>query len=361
MHYRSLTVILIFLFSAELMSGQAFSEKKTFRKTMPVNKEMALEIDNKYGTIHITSWTKDSVAIRAEVEAFASDLDRLDKMFQGVDVSISETSFMVRAQTRFTQNISMLFESFKGLTSKLIPYESRIHINYFINAPEYMDMRITNKYGDVYMENNTGNLSLNLSNGAFKANSLNEANGIDLVFCDATINKMTRGRLNTSFSDVEIDESKDLTITSVSSKFNLGKAGNINTESRRDEFYIETAGSIRGNSYFSDFRIKELQKEINMVTKYGDLDADLIDKGIELVTINSGYTDISLAFDPSISYNLDIRHVNAFVVLPEKDAKLEKKTLNEEKKEYMTFGTVGRNPGNIKVMIDATRGNIYLK
>lgn len=361
MQYRLLPLILTFLFSAELVCGQAFSEKKTFRKTMAVNEDVTLEVDNKYGNIQITSWNKDSVEIRAEVEAFSSDLNRLRRMFQGVDVSISGTSFLVRAHTSFTQNISMLFESFKGMTSKLIPYESKLQINYFIRAPEYIDMRISNKYGDVYMDNNTGNLSLNLSNGAFKANILNESNGIDLVFCDATINKLTKGRMNTSFSEVEIDESADLSITSISSKFNLEKTGNIIVESRRDEFYIGKISSIRGNSYFSDFRIEELQKEINMVTKYGDLDAEHIGKGIEMITINSGYTDISLAFDPSLSYNLDIRHVNAFVVLPEKDSNLEKRILSEEKKEYMTFGSVGKNPGNIKVMIDATRGNIYLK
>src|SRR4030043_2046818 len=287
MRYKLMTLILTFLFTAELLHGQAFSEKKTYRETMPVTRETTLEVDNKYGTIQITSWNKDSVEIRAEVEAFSSDLDRLRKMFQGVDVNISGSSYLVRAYTSFTQNISMLFESFKGLTSKLIPYESRIQINYFVNAPEYLDMRITNKYGDVYMENNTGNLSLNLSNGAFKANMLNEAIGLDLVFCDATVNKINRGRRNTSFCEVEIDESRDLSITSVSSKFYLEKTGNLNTESRRDEFFLGTVSSLRGNSYFSDFRIDELQKEINVITKYGDLDTKFISKGIERVTINS--------------------------------------------------------------------------
>jgi hypothetical protein len=361
MRYRLITLIFISLIPFRLLYGQAFSEKKIFKETMAVTKETALEVDNKYGTIHITSWNKDSVEIRGEVEAFSSDLDRLRKMFQGVDVNISGTNYLVRAYTNFTQNISMLFESFKGLTSKFISYESRIQVNYYINAPEYIDMRITNKYGDVYMENNTGNLTLNISNGDFKANILNEANGLDLVFCDATVNKINKGRLNTSFSEVEIEESKDLSITSVSSRFSLQKTGTINAESRRDKFYIGTISSLRGNAYFSDFRIEELQKEMNMVTKYGDLDASLIGKGIEMVTVNSGYTDISLAFDKSVSYNLDIRYLNSFVVLPEENAKLEKKVLNEEKKEYMTYGTVGRNPGNVKVIINATRGNIYLK
>lgn len=72
-------------------------------------------------------------------------------------------------------------------------------------------------------------------------------------------------------------------------------------------------------------------------------------------------SDISLTFDPAVSYNLDIRHVNAFLVLPEKNSDIEKKSVNEDKKEYMTFGTVGKNPGSVKVSIDTTRGNIYIK
>jgi len=361
MHYRSFFTILILLFSAELVSAQTYSEKKTYMKSLPVNREMTLEIDNKYGSIHITSWNEDSVMIKAEVEAYASDHKRLNKMFLGVDVNITGSSSLVRAQTSFIQNISLLFESFKGLTSKFIPYESKLQINYFVNAPEYMDIRITNRYGDVYMENNTGNLTLNLSNGAFKANSLNEINSAELLFCDVTINKLVKARLNASFSEVEIDESQDLIISSISSKFNLERAGIVRTESRRDKFYIGTADLLKGNSYFTDFRIEELQREINMDTKYGDLDVDFISKKIEMITINSDFTDISLTFDPSVSYSLDIRNLNTFLVLPDGVVKVEEKTLNEERKEYITYGTVGRNPGNTKVMINATRGNIYIK
>jgi hypothetical protein len=68
-----------------------------------------------------------------------------------------------------------------------------------------------------------------------------------------------------------------------------------------------------------------------------------------------------LTFNQGSSYNLDIRHINAFLVLPHENSKTERKALNDEKKEYMTFGTVGKNPGTTKVKIDANRGNIYLK
>jgi hypothetical protein len=61
------------------------------------------------------------------------------------------------------------------------------------------------------------------------------------------------------------------------------------------------------------------------------------------------------------SYSLDIRYINSFLVLPDKNITIDKKELNEEKKEYMKYGTVGRNPGTAKLKIDANRGNIYIK
>lgn len=361
MHYRYLIILLLILYNPGIVIAQKYTEMKTISRSLPVDREMTLEVDNKYGNIRITNWDLDSVYIKAEVEAYASDHKRLDKMFRGVDVNITGSNYMVRAQTIFTQNISILFESFKGLTSSIIPYESKLQINYYIYAPEYLDIRITNKYGDLYMEDNSGKVTLNLSNGALKANSIREINDAELLFCDASVNRLGKARMSLSFSEIKIDEAKDLNITSISSKLNIEHTETMRIESKRDKYYLGTAVSIRGNLYFTDFMIEELQKEINVSTKYGDLDADFISRDIEMITINSDFTDISLTFDPSVSYNLEIRHLNSFLVLPDKSDNIEKKTINEDHKEYMTYGIIGHKPGNVKVIIDATRGNIYLK
>jgi hypothetical protein len=132
-------------------------------------------------------------------------------------------------------------------------------------------------------------------------------------------------------------------------------------ESRKDKFFLSNVDVLQGTSYFSDYNVRNLKRDLNLSTKYGTVSADLIEKGFESVNINSGYTDISLGFDQGASYNLEIRHVNSFLVLPDRNIKTERKVLNDDKKEYMTFGTIGRNPGTSRVKIDATRGNIYLK
>jgi hypothetical protein len=361
MHYKSYTIILITLFLAQSTLCQQFSEKRTFTRSMQVNNETTLEIDNKYGAIHISSCDSDTVTVRAEVEATASKSDRTGKMLEGVNINISETSYLIKAQTEFSQTITMLFESFKGMTNKLIPYDSRIQINYFVDAPEFLNIRITNKYGDVYLEDINGDFSVDLSNGSFKANSISGNTRMNVSFCDVTINKLNEGRIDASFSDVVIGESENLEIKSLSTRFDLKKNNILNTEARRDKYFIGNVRSVKGNSYFTDYRIENLEHEINLDTKYGSIEADYIGKNCEMININSSYTDIYLTFDPSLAYNVDVRHTNAFLVLPEKKAFVEKEVFNEDKKEYMTFGSIGKDPGKLKVIIEATRGNIHLK
>ncbi len=347
--------------SSTSISAQNVSEMRGFYKTVPVDKEMSFELSNKYGSVQITGWNKDSVSVRAEVKAFAPNQSKLNKMFDGVTVNITDSKYLVRAQTDFTQNINMLFESFKGMTSKLISYDSRVEINYFINVPEYLDLNIENKYGDVYMESSTGMCTVSVSNGSFKANSLGRSSSVTLTFCDATINSLSSGKISPSFSEVSIGEAGDISVNSISSKIDIRKAEVISIESRRDKLFLGDIEKLEGNSYFTDYNVNSLRGEMDLTAKYGNLNTDNIERGFKEINISSSYTDISLEFEAGSSYSLDIRHINAFLVLPDKDIKTEKKALNDDRKEYMTSGTVGKNPGSAKLKIDATRGNIYIK
>jgi hypothetical protein len=299
--------------------------------------------------------------IRAEIKAVASNKEKLGKMFDGISINMSESKYQIRAETNFSQNIGMLFENFKGMTSKLISYDSKVEINYYISIPEYLNLKIENKYGDVYMEDITGDFSISLSNGSFKANSIGKNSTLNLTFCDATINSISSGKIDASFSEISSKEFGDVSINSISSKYEIRKAGIVTIESRRDKFYIDNIKTIKGTSYFSDFNLKNLRSEVSLSTRYGNLTVDIIENGFESVNLNTGYTDVSLGFEPGSSYNLDIRQLNSFLVISDKSAHTEKKVLNEDKKEYMTSGTVGKNPGSSKVSIDATHGDIYLK
>jgi hypothetical protein len=353
------SVLLLLIFSSLL--AQNNSETRSYMKEFHVGKETTLKVTNKYGTIQVTSWNKDSVYVRAEIKAYATKPSKLASMFDGITINLTEAGPMVIAQTSFTQNINWLFESFKGMTSKIISYDSRVEINYYINVPEYLNLKINNKYGDVYMENCSGKFSISISNGSFKASSLGKESAVSLIFCDATIGSIASGSIDASFSEISADEIGKVSINSISSKYYIKNAGEVRFDSRRDKFNFNSIESMRGDSYFTDYSVKNLKKEISLSTRYGSINVESIEKGFESVNLSTGYSDIFLNFDENASYSLDVRHLNTFLSLPSKNIKTEQKTLDEEKREYITFGTVGNNPGSVKVKIDATRCKIYIK
>jgi hypothetical protein len=361
MNCKAAAIIFSFLVSCGAISAQKENETRNYIKSFKATRDASLEVVNKYGSVHLSSWNKDSISVRAEVKAFAPSQPKLAKMFEGVKVDITDTKYLIRATTEFSSSISGLFESFKGMTGKVISYDSRIEINYYINAPEYIDVTIENRYGDVSAGNIGGRFSLTLSNGDFRADSIGKSASLTLSFTDATIHSLASGKIDANFSEVKLDRTGDIEVSSISSRFDIKEAASIRCESRRDKFFIESIGSLSGNSYFTDFRIGNLKKSMDINDRYGNINTDQIARNFSSVNVISTSSDISLRFDKGSSYNLDIRHINAFVVLPDNDANIEKKALNEEKKEYTVYGTVGKNPGSAKVKLDATRGNIYIK
>ena len=206
-----------------------------------------------------------------------------------------------------------------------------------------------------------GNFSGSVSNGSFRAASLKGESSVSLSFCDATIGSISKGRIEASFSEIEAEHLGNITINSTSSRYEVVNAGEIRFESRRDKIFIDTIAAVLGNSYFTDFAIKHLNREISLESRYGKMEIELIDNEFEAINLNTGYTDLKLYFEQNSSYKLDIRHINTFVTLPTQNARTEEKMLDEDKKEYMIYGTVGNSPGNARVKIDATRGQIYLK
>ncbi|MCK7461046.1 MAG: hypothetical protein MZU84_02735 [Sphingobacterium sp.] len=55
--------------------------------------------------------------------------------------------------------------------------------------------------------------------------------------------------------------------------------------------------------------------------KYGSFDIESIDARFENMTIKSAYSDITAGFDATASFEFEIRHINAFVVLPDSNIK----------------------------------------
>lgn len=360
MNYKSLLMVAMILPAWLTVTGQQISDSKTLRKSFRAGSDAILEVNNKYGDIHITHSRNDSITVTAEITASSNSGDKINALMSDVEVNITEAGTSVRAVTSFRKGITPLFESLKGLTKNLVNFDSRLKIDYRIECPPSTVLRITNSYGDVYIGDETPVLALKLSNGNLDAAAVGNAQMMELTFCKANVRTISEGKLTLSFSELRTREAGTIKLSGTSSKAWIDACKSADLDSKRDDFHFGTLGVMTGTSYFSDIIADRMTGEINISAKYGNLSFENVDRGFRLIDIRSSYTDIDMALEENSAYDLEIRHVNAFVSLPGFKPEPEKTEINAEDKVFLTKASAGSGTGRPQIRIDATRGEIRL-
>lgn len=360
MNYKPLLTAMVLAVCSLTLSGQMITDNRTFKKGFRAGTRPVLDVSNKYGNLHISHSESDSIIIRAEVTASSNDETRLNRMMSDVDISMTMTNETVRAQTILGKNVITLFESFKGLTKSIINYESRLKIDYYIECPPSTILRLSNSYGDVYLGDETAELSLTLANGSLDAGRIRNALSLDLTFCKADIRAVENGRVSASFGELTIREIKDINLITRSMKIRIEEADELNLDSKRDVISIRSAGTITGATYFTDLNADRLNNEISLVTKYGNLSFEEVSGNFSLIDVSSSYTDLDFSITAGASYNLEIHHTNAFVSLPGVSPEPEVTEISAENKVFLTTARVGAMPERTRIRIEAVKGEIRL-
>ena len=361
MNYRKLipAVLLATIFVGGLYA-QSFSESKRIEKIFPLNSTTSVEIINKYGKVHILSWDKDSVSIVIELSVKSDNIPKLNKIMDNIDFDFTSTDYYVIAETQFGKRYNSLFESLKNLAETFIPSDNIVEIDYTIQIPSDNELKVNNKFGDVYIDNHSGNFRLTLSNGDFKANELTGDATIGIEIGDGVINYMKNGKLDIAYSEFEVKKADRLNIYCRSSRIDIGTMNDLSLNSRRDKLYLDETAVISGETYFSDIRVYDFTKELNLTMKYGSLNMENIHRDFSFLNINSNYTDVNLTFEMESSYLVDVNHTNAEFSYPEELAVMEEKMIDENDKELNTYGKVGNKETSSKVKVTAVKGKVNI-
>jgi hypothetical protein len=360
MNYKKVYLMAALLSAALALYGQPFSDSKTLMKSFRAAANPVVEVSNKYGDVHITQSQSDSVRVRVEITASSNTGDRTDAMMQDVDVRITQTGETVRAVTSFSKGITPLFESLKGLTKNLINFDSRMKIDYFVECPPATALHITNSYGDVYIGDEVQVLALKLSNGNLDAAAVGNAQMLDLTFSKANVRTIREGKVTLSFSELRTRETGNIKLASVSSKVWIDASATVDLDSKRDDLHFGTIGILTGTSYFSDIIADNLEGELSMSVKYGNLSFENIRRSFRMIDVRSSYADLDLALEDKSAYDLEIRHANAFVSLPGVTPEPERTEISAQDKLFLTRVTAGSGPSRSTIRIDATRGEIRI-
>jgi hypothetical protein len=317
------------------MSGQVYSDRKV--RNFKVNEKTTIEVSNKYGKIHISTWEKDSVRFEVDLRISASSYQKMDKLRNNINFEFTATKYYVVAKTVLT-NPSGIISDF---VDAFIP-SNQVTINYMVYVPKDVSLKIENKFGDIYIDDFGGSLEINLSNGDLKANRLSGSPVVYLNSGDGTINGIVGGKVIASYSDLQIKDASKVFLETKSSRITVNKAVNLVVDSKRDKYQIESVDDLTASGYFTTVTIDQIRKELRCNLKYGNLVVNQVADGFSFINIESEYTDVDLYFNRLTSYNLDITHHNdVYINLPANLARIETKVLNEDEKLMLTYGRIG--------------------
>lgn len=372
LHYKTekdsdmnkLKIVLLILLAA-LLSSQAtqaqFTETKEIKKEFSVLPDTRIEITNKYGKIELNTWEKDSVIIEVRIKVEEKKLSKLEKAIDAIEFDFTKSDHFLIAKTKVGQNKSSLGKELVKFKETVLQSDANIQIDYTVWLPANNELKVENKFGDIFIGDYNGEVDLNLSNGNLKSHNFYGKLNLTLSFADATINTIASATMDCNFSEVYIKKAESLRTTSKSTKFEILEINELDASSRRDNFRIKLIDLLDAQGSFSNFRISELTDRLELRADYGDLDIDNTSSDFSLIFIESKSTDINLYFNEKSQFDFEITTTKTELDLCREMTVEEEKSLDEKEKTIKLIGKFGEKGENkTKLNIKATSGEINI-
>jgi hypothetical protein len=287
------------------------------------------------------------------------------KLRNSIDFDFSSTSHYIIAKTVFKSTGNSLVDELKTLAESIVSSNGGIKIDYQVTTPKNINLRLTNKYGDVYTDDLEGDIQMIIANGGLKAGNLSGNVTVDLSFGDGYIDKIDKGRLVLSYADISLKSTDRLTLESKSSKVAIDNVQSLKLQTRRDKLNLGTVSFIAGDTYFSDVRVTNLIEELNLNAKFGTVSIENIKRGFTFANVTSEYTDVDLFFERNNTFLYDITYnKDALIRLPKEAARTEDKVSGSDPIQKILRGQVGSAESISKVKILVTKKasvNLFIK
>ncbi|MEZ5195016.1 MAG: hypothetical protein R2764_01040 [Bacteroidales bacterium] len=341
----SLVITLLGFFALQLSAGEEFTKK--ISKSFDVSKDAVLSVKNKFGKVNCINWDKNSISIEVTITVEASNQEKANKYFNGIDIAINGSSDRVTAVTTME---GKAFDS----------NNNEFSIDYMINMPKSISVEIDNKFGDILLDEVQGPAKIDLGYGTLNAKRLvGDANKLSIKFSEGFIGYVKTADLELQYSELEIEEVNDMVADSKFSELQLGKVDVLTLETSYDDDFIGSVRDLDVEADFSDVEIRSLSERLIAEFDYGDLKVKDVDKSFKLIELSNSFSDAKIGFHSEASYRLSATVKMGDLNYPHDKARLSIVDLSYTSNKYE--GVVGDDPDtSSKVIVEAKNSGVNL-
>jgi hypothetical protein len=350
----------ILIFSAFLIAAhiKIFAGKEEFSKTIQkefqINSSSSLEINNKYGDIHIQNWDQNSFKIVVKITVDVKDNSRAEELMDLLKVDFTQDGNRIIANTK----ISDEFGNAKGWFGNS---GKKFSIDYTINMPKSNSLKLNNKYGNIFINEMNGLVDVDLKYGDITINKLTRGdekpmNQIILAYAKANIIECNWLKLQLSYSKIDMDKNKALILVSKYSKGSIGKSSSIVGDNSYDNYQIGDLSNLVVEGKYSNFQINSVAKKIDVNIKFTDIKVNTIPKTFETIEVDNQYGKINLGIESGASYHLDGVAKFANIEYPNENARLNRISENTQMSVNGTIGSSSKS----SVRVNTQYGGVKL-
>lgn len=323
------------------------SKQKSIKKTYIVNSNAGIDVDNKYGSISVSTWDEDKIDIDISIKVTGPNENWVNERLNSIDVDITALKSMVTAVTKLGSS------SLKSKGSN-----NSFEINYVIKIPKNGTVKLMNKYGNITILNLEGASDIACKYGKVTVGKLNNTNNrFTIEYCqNSSIDYIKNGIVEARYSGLKINDSGNLNLDTNYTDLIVSDGQNIKYDCNYGTLKFQKLGSFSGSGNYLTISIAEISNSINVDANYSKINISTITSKANNVNITSRYTDVSLGYDTNYAFDFDINTKYGNI---KSDNSLDV-SVNESKNTSKRISGFNRKKGQNRMSINSNYGNVTL-
>jgi len=272
--------------------AQQSQRSRSDHKEFATAGNVKVSIETSFGKVQCVTWDKNQVTVDVRVNASASTDRDAQKILDAISTQISGNSSEIIIRTAIGNTGNSRNKSF--------------NVDYTINLPRTANLDISQRFGDLFLDDCTGKVKINVEYGNLTLGSLTDpASDITLKFSKGTINQLGDCKLKLEYSTLKTRRSANLKVNSRFSTYESGEVTILDTDSEYDTFMVDRVTEFSGSGKFSSFKVEELLRKADLAIDYGDLEIKSVADNFILVNLISSFNNIRIRIPSSASYKLN--------------------------------------------------------
>jgi hypothetical protein len=328
-----------------------YTKEKTIIKEFSVAPDALLKISNSYGTVHMTAWDKNTVAIEVVILTNGNDESKVSERLGQIDVDFNNTTAMVNASTRFDSNKSKSWWKWNK-RSKV-----SVTVNYTIKFPKGNELNVSNDYGKIFLDRAENKASLNCDHGNMEIGKLlADDNSLNFDHTNnVTVAYMKSGRINADYSSFMVKEAEDIRLNADHTKSRFGTISTIEYNCDYNVLQIEQAYNVKGTGDYLSLRLGGITGNLDLKADYGSIKiAEITDDAGDII-IESELAGIKIGYNPEYDFTFEL-NLEYTSLKGEENFTINKKRIESKERYYEGFHR-SETSGN-RININSEYGSI---